>query len=139
MDGDETLDERTLRRIIALLVSFAALAERAAGRSFPIRWLVLTLLRYVYSVALGYVIESAPWAWPYLEDAAEPGSGPMDAVLLGQRLRMLAAVLGALLPPDGMGRGWTASRDVARHCRASRIHPRPIPSGGCVRMPYDTS
>jgi hypothetical protein len=140
MDGDETLDERTLRRIIALLVSFAALAERVADRSFPVRWFLLVVLRYAENVAVGYVIESAPWAWPYLDEEPEPGSSPMDAVLLGQRLRMLAAILGELLPPTGeTGRGWTAGRDVARDCRASRIHSYPVPSGGGMRMPYDTS
>ena len=38
------MDERRLRRLMALLVSLAVLAERAAGRSWPIRRLVLFML-----------------------------------------------------------------------------------------------
>jgi hypothetical protein len=120
MDG-EALDERTLRRFIALLVSLAGLANRAAGRSFPIRWFVLALLRHAENAALGYVVESAPWAWPYLETEPEPGGTPMDAVLLGQRLRMLAAVLGALLPAEVQLDGWKPVDDPARHCLASDV------------------
>jgi hypothetical protein len=121
MDGGEALDERTARRIIALLVSFAVLAERVAGRSFPVRWLVLTLLRYVESVALDHVIDSAPWAGPYLADELEPGSNPMVAVLLGQRLRMLAAILRELLPAEDSPDVWTSGRDHARHRLAPGI------------------
>jgi hypothetical protein len=121
MDGGETLDERMARRIIALLVSLAGLAERAADRSFPVRWLVLTLLRYVESVALDHVIDSAPWAWPYLAIEPESGSTPMDAILLGQRLRMLAAILGELLPATDRPDNWTSARDHARHRLASGV------------------
>jgi hypothetical protein len=121
MDDGEALDERTTRRIIALLVSFAVLAERAAGRSLPVRWLVLTLLRHIESVAFDYVVDSAPWAWPYLEDELEPGSTPMDAVLLGQRLRMLAAILGELLPVEDQLVRWTSVRDHASLCLASGV------------------
>ncbi|MDN2584178.1 hypothetical protein [Aquibium sp. ELW1220] len=39
----------------------------------------------------------------------------MDAMLLGQRLRLLAALLGALLPPeDCCFDDWNAGRDGAR-------------------------
>jgi hypothetical protein len=120
MDG-ETLDDRTLRRIIATFVALAVLAERAAGRSFPVRWLVLAILRYAETVALGYVVETAPWAWPYLETEPEAGGSPMDAVLLGQRLRMLAAILGALLPAEDRRDGWNSDRDLTRHCLASVV------------------
>jgi hypothetical protein len=37
--------ERTLRRIVLLLVALAGLAERAADRSWPVRCFVLWLLR----------------------------------------------------------------------------------------------
>ena len=120
--NDEALDERTLRRIIALLVSLAGLAELAAGRSFPVRWLVLCLLRYAESVARDYVVESAPWAWPYLESEQEPGSSPLDAILLGQRLRMLAAILGALLPAQDRLDGWRAVHAAARQRLASGVY-----------------
>ena len=115
----EALDDRTLRRIIALLIALAALTERAAGRFFPVRWLVLCVLRRAEVVGRDFVIETAPWAWPYLEDALDAGSSPMDAVLLGQRLRMLAAVLRALLTPDDSLDGWMSGRDTARRSPAS--------------------
>ena len=118
---DAGLDDRTLRRIIALLVSFATLADRAATRTFTVRWLVLALLRHVHSVVLDHVVDSAPWAWPYLDDELEPGNGPADAVLLGQRLRMLAAILAGLLPAEDRPDVWTAGRDCARHCLASDV------------------
>ena len=121
MDDGEALDERTERRIIARLFSFAVLAERAAGRSFPVRWLVLVLLRYVHSVALDHVVDSAPWALAYLDDELESGSSPMDALLLGQRLRMLAAILAELLPATGFLDVWIAARDHARRPLASSI------------------
>ena len=139
MDGGETLDERRLRRIIATLVALAALADRAAGRSFPVRWLVLAMLRYAETVARDYVIETAPWAWPYLEDAIEPGNTPMDAVLLGLRLRMLAAVLGALLPPADHLDDCETGRDAMQRGLTPCAHPRPIRSGGWTLSYCDTS
>ena len=122
MDDGEALDERTARRIIALLVSFACLAERAAGRSFPVRWLVLTLLRYAERVAWDFVIEATGWNWSDIEYAygiggdgdngagidtchgsrLGSGSSPADALALGWRLRTLAALLRAVLPPDDL-------------------------------------
>lgn len=133
------LDERTLRRIIALLVSFAVLAERAAGRSFPVRWLVLSILRYAEGVARDHVIDTAPWAGPYLEDAIEPGNSPMDAILLGQRLRMLAAVLSALLPLADHLDDWETGRVAMRQGLAPCVHRRPVRSGGWTPSPCDTS
>ncbi len=140
MEGGETLDERTLRRTIALLVSLAVLAERTAARSFPVRWFVLVVLRYAERVALDHVIESAPWAWPHFEDELETGSGPMDAMLLGQRLRLLAAVLGALLPPEDLCfDDWNAGRDGARPGGTSFARPAVTVTFGPPQGLYDTS
>ena len=139
MDGGETLDERRLRRIIATLVALAALADRAACRSFPVRWVVLALLRYAETVALDYVVEVAPWAWPYVEDEPESGSSPIDAVLLGRRLRMLAALLGALLPPACHEDDWTARRDAAPTGPASNARRRSVTPGGWTPALHDTS
>ena len=106
-------DDRTLRRIIATLVALAVLAERAAYRSLPIRWLLLCLLRHAENVVREHVAEATGWDWPDLGhafgiDAAGAGldtdhgagNGPADAMALAWRLRMLAAVLGAFLSPD---------------------------------------
>ena len=107
MDGG--LDDRTLRRIIALLVSFAALAERAAGRSLPVRWLVLAIIRYAEAVALDLVADKTGIAWAYVEDGPETGCTPMDAALLARRLRALAILLAAFLGSVGPIDGWASS------------------------------
>ena len=121
---DAERNDRTLRRIAATLVALAALAERAAYRSFPVRWLVLCLLRHAEAVARDHVAETTGSDWFDLacafgiDDAGAgfdadqgagfdtdhgivigSGNGPADAMALAWRLRMLAAVLGAFLPP----------------------------------------
>ena len=123
---DAERNDRTLRRIIATLVALAVLAERAAYRSLPVRWLVLCLLRHAEPVTRDHVAETTGWDCFDLEvafgigdvrdagfDAGQgagngladghiltgSGSGPADALALAWRLRALAAVLGALLQP----------------------------------------
>ncbi len=115
-------------RIVAMLVALAALAEAAAGRSFPVRWLVLSLLRRAESVAHDFVAATAGSAWPGLEPRPETGSGPTDAVSLALRLRMLAALLGAFLwqrcRPNRSGAGAASRLFATRHA------PRPAMAGG---------
>ena len=144
MDGG--LDDRTLRRIIAMLVALAALAERAANRSFPVRWFVLSLLRYAERVARDVLVEETGWDWSDIDDAfgigGDPddplglGSGPADALALAWRLRALAALFRALLSPDDLfGRGEARTvaaliRHVARPALVplapfGRVHPAP--------------
>ena len=136
---DVGLDDRRLRRIIAMLVALAVLAERASARSFPVRWLVLSLLRHAEGVARGFVVEATQWEWPGLEDDLEPGSSPMDAALLGLRLRLLAAVLGALPGPADRLDGWNA-RIVRPHRRFVPVPRQLSPAhGGRARWYHDTS
>ncbi|MFN3547694.1 MAG: hypothetical protein ACK4U0_09410 [Mesorhizobium sp.] len=126
---DAERNDRMLRRIIATLVALAVLAERAAYRSLPVRWLVLCLLRHAEAVTRKHIAETTGWDWPDLEQAfgidadcnLDPGfdtdhgagfdtgqgagvvvgsgNGPADALALAWRLRALAAVLGAFLSP----------------------------------------
>jgi hypothetical protein len=56
-----------LKRIVALLFSFAGLAERAAGRSYPVRCLVLWLLRRAEIIARDWIAEGSP-------DAMQPAA-----------------------------------------------------------------
>ncbi|WP_187968648.1 hypothetical protein [Aquibium microcysteis] len=104
--GGSRGDGRKLRRIIATLVALAGLADAAAGRAHPVRWLVLFFLRRGERVALDHVawelgVKPAVLA-AELAPAAGPGdAGPMDAVLMAWRLRWLAMVLGALLERSG--------------------------------------
>ena len=130
---DVGLDDRTLRRIIATLVALAVLAERAALRSFPVRWLVLALLRYAERVARAFVVEITQWEWPGFDDDLEPGSSAYDAALLAWRLRLLAAILGALLPPEDRLDDWNTGRDaaprgLAAHALFASLFGRPYPA-----------
>ena len=101
------LDDRTLRRIIALLVSFAALAESAATRSLPVRWLVLAILRYAEAVALDHVTEATQLDFSALADERTLGHDAYDAALLAWRLRTLASLLRTLLEPARHPDDWT--------------------------------
>lgn len=90
-------DFQTLSRIISTLIALAALAERAAGKPFPIRWIVLAILRQAEAVAAEFVAETMPADWPCIEQFLEAESGAVDAAWLAWRFRMLAAALAALL------------------------------------------
>ena len=129
-------DGRMLRRIIALLVSFADLAERAAGRSAPVRCFVLWILRWAEMVAEEFVFDAAGVPQPALEGTASAGNGPDDALRLAARFYALAAALCALLPLEGLfgrrhGRRGLAFGPVAQDC--SRF------SGGLKLKLNDTS
>jgi hypothetical protein len=88
-----------LPKIAALLLSLSLVAERAAGRSLPVRFLLLVILRRAEAVATAFVAREAEAAgaaaddFPWLDEAAESGSSPLDAAFLALRFRLLAAVL----------------------------------------------
>ena len=127
--------ERMLRRIIALLVASAVLAERAADRSLLVRWLVLWLLRRAETVVEDFVFDEAgmPLA---VEGFAVAGNGPDDALALAARFRALAAALATLLPLACLLGRRPARREVA-------FRPVAPPSGRHLNdwtpRPYDTS
>jgi hypothetical protein len=130
-------DDRTLIRIAAMLVALAVLAERAAGRSLPVRWFVLCILRRAETVAHVFVMEAMPVDWPCLEEALEIETSPVDAAWLAWRLRLLAAILYALLRMDRSADRWNVAMDCP-----SRNHAPPlvlILCSGWTRRAYDTS
>ncbi len=86
-------DIRLIRRIAEILVALAALAERAAGRSFPVRWFILSILRHAEAVACAWVADTTQTDWPPLDEQLEHENRPLDAALLAWRFRALAAVL----------------------------------------------
>ena len=91
------MGERRLRRLMVLLVGLAVLAERAAGRSWPIRRLVLWMLRRAEFAAGDFVFAATgtpPSAFAGIE--ADENS-PAEACRLAASFRMLAAILGGLL------------------------------------------
>lgn len=138
MDGTRR-DDRTLGRIVAMLVALAALAERAAGRSLPVRWLVLSLLRRAETAAHDLVAGVAGSAWPGPEVRPETGYGPADAASLALRLRMLAAVLGALLPPAGRRAQSESRAGAASRLFSGRQARLPAMPCGPARAAPDTS
>ena len=83
-----------LRRIAAMLLALATLAERAAGRSRPVRWLVLWALSRAEAAASAFVAENDPLAIEY--STLQPPDGADEAIRLAESFRVLAAALFAL-------------------------------------------
>ena len=131
------LDDRTLRRIIGLLVALAAFAERAAGRSFPVRWFVLAVLRRAESVARDFVAEATQAAWPAFGEPLDVRGCREDAALLALRFRLLAAALRTLLPPEPQqGVETHAVKAALRHLAQN---PFAVMPGDWSPRPHDTS
>jgi hypothetical protein len=141
--------ERGVRQAARLLVALAVLAEAAARRSLPVRWCVLALLRYAERVTRHALVEETGWNPSDVEQALAIGGGadgrlgsasaPADALVLGWRLRALAALFSALLPPDGpAGRAETRSVATPRRLAWQRALSLAMP-GGCAWPAPDTS
>ncbi len=114
-------DRGTFRGIAATLLALALLAERTAGRCFPVRFLVLAILGRAEAIARVYVareIEAAGWC---LDEPPASHCGAADAELLALRLRTLAAVLDFLSAADGFSEAGSDGEDsrsgVAPDCR----------------------
>jgi hypothetical protein len=132
-------DDRTLRRIMAALVALAVLAERAASRSFPVRWLVLSILGSAEAVAREFVAEATRTPQPAIEGIPEIRNAPADAVLLASRFRALAAALGALFSAARRSPCRSACMDSAL-CHLAPPPARPLAHpGGWRPSPNDTS
>ena len=109
MDRNGGKDRLALRRIVALLVAFAALADRAGTRPRPVRVAVLWFLRIAESVAWDFVIAVASEAGvgadfdipSHALDTAD------DAGRLARSFTALAELLSDIVrrnpspPPDG--------------------------------------
>lgn len=108
------VDERIVRRMIATLLALAVLAERAAARSFLVRWIVLVALRRAEGIATRYAAEEAGVDGAFFEDEDLSGNSPADAALLAWRLRWIAAFLAGLLQADCLRHAWTAGFDGPR-------------------------
>jgi len=99
-------DRGTYRGIARTLLALAMLADRTAGRAFPIRFLVLAILYRAEAIARRFIAREAATLIAEAIDAGcnvpdlacldEPAGlhyGAADAVLLALRLRVFAAVL----------------------------------------------
>ena len=130
-------DFRALSRIAATLVALAMLAERAGGMAFPIRFIVLAILRGAETVAHEFVLEATQAAWPHFDEGREVDNRPLDAVWLAWRFRLLAAMLCALMRLASGADSWNAGLDRALGHRA----PRRVlmTCGRWTPVPNDTS
>ncbi len=129
-------DDRMLRRIVALLVALAVLAEQVAHRSAPVRFIVLWLLRRAEAVAAEFVFEETGLPAPAAECIAAADDGPAEALHLAAQFRALAAALAAMLPDTRwLGRRSARRRPAPGHLErdASRL------PGGWRYEPNDTS
>jgi hypothetical protein len=98
-------DGRALRRIVALLVALAQIADRAGSIPFPVRVIVLAILRRAEIVAWAFAFGTAsvPTARGpknrHQTDMTPPGAlveahrGPADAARLADSLRLLALII----------------------------------------------
>ncbi|APH71483.1 hypothetical protein [Aquibium oceanicum] len=132
-------DDRTLRRLAALLVAMAVLSERAAARSFPVRWIVLSLLRVGAAVTETFVVEVTQLEWPCPDGAWDFRGDVLDAAWLALRLRALAAVIEALAGlPSGVDAwiSWVVRETCNALPPARRSFAMP---GGWSPAPNDTS
>lgn len=138
MDVLAIRDDRTLGRIVATLIALAVLAERAAGRSYPVRCLVLFILRRAESVASEFVAGAVQTFRPagLVRIPAIPNN-PADATGLAMRFRALAAALDALLWLARLLAGVDSLRAACRY--GQRPGTLPITLGDWTRRPNDTS
>lgn len=112
MDGNAAIERNreALKRIVALLLAFAALADCAGTRSRPIRVVVLWLLRAVESIAWDFVIAVAEESGVYPDFAVMPDAHDIadDAGRLARSFTALADLLAELTrrspPPLAHGR-----------------------------------
>lgn len=100
MEKNAETDRDVLKRIVAMLLALADLAERACGMPLPVRSLLLWILRPAEAVAREFIGGSAQDAhWQRQAAAAiavEGGNDPADAIELARSLRALALALKTL-------------------------------------------
>ena len=120
-----------LRRIAAILLVLATVAERAADRSRPVRWLVLWVLQRAEAVASAYVAEVDPLAIEY--STLQLADGGDEATRLAATFHIFATMLFALAdqaellamraPSEQPSRGYPSGyrANVARLLRALAV------------------
>ncbi len=112
-------ERAVLERIVALLLSLAGMADRAASLPAAARLRLLAILGFGEEAARGLVIGLTFGAPADIDDAASPTAG--YAELLAARLRILALVLATLL---------ATARQLAGALAQGGRHERPMPQRG---------
>ena len=124
--GEE--NRKALRRLLALLLALADLAERAVGRSGPVRHLVLWLLRPAEEISRDHVAGLTRTVFPPAPAISRDADGIADAMRLALSFRTLAAALAALTAEAFAS--WRAAAQVLRVLTIAAIPPR-----GSARSP----
>ena len=124
-------NRNALKRLMALLLALADLADCAAGRSWPVRRLVLSILGLAEQAAHAFVTRSADTrhfrSAPSASAMPTPrGSSPIDAMQLALSFRMLALAVCAML-----ANARPSSRPERDHVAAAR------PAGRAWQLPAD--
>lgn len=132
------MDGRKARRIIALLLSLACLAERASQRSWPVRWLVLVLLRRAETASLDMLVEAVGVDRSHFEDP-DAGFRPLDALLLAASLRTIAALLSAVVTPPPCADRGRIGRKAAPPAIGPEARPAAVAFAALPRGAFDTS
>jgi hypothetical protein len=113
MDFRPTSDEqRAWWRIVASLIAFAGLAEQAACRSWPVRWLVLSILGLAEDIVADLVFDAAGLPPPDFRESPA-GHTPGDALVLAARFMALAVLLTGLIRESAWHDRWRAPRRLA--------------------------
>ena len=91
-EGQIIQTDEALRRIVAMLLALAALAERVSSLSHPVRCLVLWILRPAEAAAREFATEITH---VFAEHAATVGNGdsPADAMRIASQFRLIAQAL----------------------------------------------
>ena len=98
MEGNLAInrDVEMLKRILALFLSLAGLADRACGRSWPVRWLVIWALRRSETIALGKIVDAGELSL-YYSLAQHRGNSLAEARRLARCFRAAARSVKKLL------------------------------------------
>lgn len=122
MDQDEDTEREIMKRTIALLLSFANMAETVAVRSYLVRCFMLWILRRAMVSAQRYVVGSAagssmPWALHR--------NSRREALGLAQTFRELAHTLQDELRQDQHFSSWWLGRSLPEEPGPDRFMPWP--------------
>jgi len=139
-NGGRHNERQVMIRIIALLFSFADMAERAAYRSILVRTFLLTIFRIAEPAARRYVLRYDGNAIKIPEPMRGDGiSGRAEALHLAWLFRLFAMMLTNLMAWREMGRIQTVGPDVqcvflrgAAQIVSPAVHRMPARDGpGC--------
>ena len=127
-------ERQVLARIVALLLALAVLADRAGAAPFPVRFIVLTILRHAEAVAWRFIATAAHAPSRAGIEAPVPcHDSRAEAARLALGLRLLALVVAELAAqaPAAGAPGWLRN--------LIRAGTRPVVHAPAALPAHDTS